>query len=87
MLPRVETCQQKYQNNRAENSHQSTKLRERVLKRFKSAGHTQRFLSAFGIINAHFRVRRHFCTAVVDREIMKGRFTIWKQGVGTKVAA
>jgi putative transposase len=60
MLPSVEHHQQKYQNNRAENSHQPTRLRERVMRRFKSAGHAQRFLSAFGIINSHFRVGRHF---------------------------
>jgi putative transposase len=87
VLPSVEHCQQKYQNNRAENSHQSTRLRERVLRRFKSAGHAQRFLSAFGIINSHFRVGRHFCTAGVYREMMKGRFTVWKQVVGTEVTA
>jgi len=50
MLPTVKPCQRKWQNNRAENSHQPTRLRERVMRRFKSAGHAQRFLSAFGII-------------------------------------
>ncbi len=50
VLPSVEHQQQQYQNNRAENSHQPTRLRERVMKRFKSAGHAQRFLSAFGIM-------------------------------------
>jgi DDE domain len=49
LLPSVEHYQQKYQNNRAENSHQPTRFRERVMRRFKSAGHAQRFLSAFGI--------------------------------------
>jgi len=29
------------------------------MRRFKSAGHAQRFLSAFGIITSHFRVGRH----------------------------
>jgi len=51
-LPRVEHCQNKGQNNRSENSHQPTRLRERVMRRFKSAGHAQRFLSAFGIISS-----------------------------------
>src|SRR6267142_3408517 len=50
ILPSVKHCQRKWQNNRAENSHQPTRLRERVMRRFKSAGHAQRFLSAFGII-------------------------------------
>jgi len=34
LLPSVEHCQQKYQNNRAENSHQPTRLRERLMRRF-----------------------------------------------------
>ena len=85
VLPSVEHCQQNYQNNRAENSHQSTRLRERVLRRFKSAGHAQHFLSAFGLINSHFRVGRHFCTADGYREMMKDRFTVWQLGVETKV--
>jgi len=84
IMPSVEHVQQKYQNNRAENSHQPTRLRERVMRRFKSAGHAQRFLSAFGIITSHFRVGRHFCTAGVFREMMKRRFTVWKQLVGTE---
>jgi len=87
LLLSVEHCQQKYQNNRAENSHQPTRLRERLMRRFKSPGHAQRFLSAFGIIASHFRVGRHFCTAGVYREMMKGRFNVWTQVVGTEVTA
>jgi Transposase and inactivated derivatives len=56
VLPGVEHLEQQYQNNRAENSHQPTRLRVRVMRRFKSSGHAQRFLSAFGIIHSHFRV-------------------------------
>ena len=48
VMPGVEHLQQKYQNNRAENSHQPTRLRERVMRRFKSVGQAQRFLSVFG---------------------------------------
>jgi putative transposase len=50
-MPSVEHLQQKDQNNRAENSHQPTRLRERVMSQFKSAGQAQRFLSVFGIIS------------------------------------
>ena len=46
VMPSVEHLQQKYQNNQVENSHQPTRSRERVMRRFKSAGHAQRFLSA-----------------------------------------
>ena len=82
VLPSVEHCQDKGQNNRAENSHQPTRLRERVMGRFKSAGHAQRFLSAFGIITSHFRVGRHLCTAGVYRVLMKRKFAAWEEVVG-----
>ena len=58
-VPNVEHRQDKGQNNRAENSPQPTRLREKVMRRFKSAGHAQRFLSVFGIITSFFRVGRH----------------------------
>jgi hypothetical protein len=45
IIPRVERRQQKGLNNRAENAHQPTRRRERIMKRFKSPQHVQRFLS------------------------------------------
>ena len=79
VMPSVEHLQQKYQNNRAENSHQPTRLRERLMRRFKSAGHAQRFLSAFGIITSHFRVGRHLYSASAYRTVMKSRFGLWEE--------
>jgi putative transposase len=79
VLPGIEHLQQKYLNNRAENSHQPTRLRERVMRRFKSAGHAQRFLSAFGTITSHFRVGRHLYRAHGYREVMKSRFSAWQE--------
>jgi putative transposase len=46
ILPGVEHRQHRSLNNRAENSHQPTRQRERRMQRFKSPGHAQRFLSA-----------------------------------------
>jgi putative transposase len=46
ILPGVEHRQHKRLNNRAENSHQPTRLREKKMRTFKSAKHAQRFLSA-----------------------------------------
>jgi putative transposase len=59
ILPGVEHRQHRYLNNRAENSHQPTRQRERHMQRFKTPGHAQRFLSAYGPIAQHFRPRRH----------------------------
>jgi putative transposase len=59
ILPSIEHRQQRYLNNRAENSHQPTRQRERHMLGFQSAGHAQRFLAACGPIVQHFRPQRH----------------------------
>ena len=59
LLPGMEHRQHRYLNNRAENSHQPTRRRERRMQGFKSSGHAQRFLSAYGPIAQHFRPRHH----------------------------
>jgi putative transposase len=47
LMPAVEHRRSKYLNNRAENSHQPTRQRERAMKKFTSPGGAQRFLSSF----------------------------------------
>ena len=79
IMPGVEHRRHKGLNNRAENSHQPTRLREKVMRRFKSSGHAQRFLSAFGIISSHFRPRRHLLTAERYRAEMRSRFGTWNE--------
>jgi putative transposase len=54
-MPDVEHRQHKGLNNRAENSHQPTRRRERIMKRFKSAGQAQRFLSVHDQVANLFR--------------------------------
>jgi DDE domain len=46
VLPEVEYRPSRYLNNRAENSHQPTRRRERQMQRFKSGPQAQRFLFA-----------------------------------------
>jgi putative transposase len=87
VMPSVEHRRHEALNNRAENSHQPTRLRERVMRRFKSADHTQRFLSAFEIISQHFRPKCHLLTAKGNRDEMKLRFTTWQEVICTKTAA
>lgn len=56
--------QHKSLNNRAENSHQPTPRRERIMKRFKSARHVQRFTSIHDpIYNLHYFPRNQFNAA------------------------
>jgi putative transposase len=54
LMPSVEHRRHKGLNKRVENSHQPTRRREREMKRFKSAGQAQRFLSADDGINNPF---------------------------------
>ena len=87
VLPGVEHRQHKRFNNRAENSHQPTRERERRMRRFKSPGHAQRFLAAYGPIAGHFRPRRHRLTAAAYREIRAERFATWRAVTGTPALA
>jgi putative transposase len=87
LLPSVEHRQHRYLNNRAENSHQPTRQRERRMQRFKSPGHAQRFLAAYGPIVQHFRPRRHRFSALAYRQEMRKRFQIWQAITGTALAA
>jgi putative transposase len=87
LLPSVEHRQHRYLNNRAENSHQPTRQRERIMRRFKSSGHAQRFLAAYGPIASHFRPRRHRLRARYYREAMIQRFQSWREITGTPIAA
>jgi putative transposase len=79
ILPSVEHRQHRYLNNRAENSHQPTRQRERRMQGFKSAGHAQRFLAAYGPIAQHFRPRRHRFSAPAYRQEMRQRVHTWRE--------
>jgi putative transposase len=86
ILPGVEHRQHRYLNNRAENSHQPTHQRERRMQGFKSPGHAQRFLAAYGPIAQHFRPRRHRLPAPAYRQVMASRFQMWHEVTGTAAA-
>jgi putative transposase len=87
IMPGVEHRQHKGINNRAENSHQPTRLREKKMRRFKSAKHAQRFLSAFGPISGHFQPRRHHLRAGEYRTILQDRFQQWNEVTRVKLVA
>jgi putative transposase len=87
LMPGVEHRRSKYLNNRAENSHQPTRQRERAMKKFSSPGGAQRFLSAFSGISPHFRTRRHLLHAEEYRSEMTNRFSIWNEVTGLTTAA
>jgi len=78
MLPGVEHRQHRYLNNRAENSHQLTCQRERRIQEFKSPGHAQRFLAAYGPMVQHCRPQRHRLSAPASRRERQNRVQTWQ---------
>jgi putative transposase len=87
VMPSVEHRRHRGLNNRAENSHQPTRRRERQMKRFKSAGQAQRFLSAHDQVNNLFHLRRDHVTAVQYRAARARAFEVWAEISGVAAAA
>ena len=59
----------RWKNNRAENSHQPTRRRERKMQRFKSPGSAQKFLSTHAAVYNTFNVQRHLTSAQTHRTL------------------
>ena len=77
---RVEHRQHKGPNNRAENSHQPTRRRERIMKRFKSSWQAERFLSVHDQIANLFHIPYpKSVTANFRRASRKRAFAIWRE--------
>ena len=87
VMPGVAHRQHRYLNNRAENSHQPTRERERRMRRFKSGEHAQRFVDVRGIVASHFRPRRHLLSAADYRELRSKRFHVWNEVSGALALA
>jgi len=67
-----------YANNRAELSHQPTRVRERGMRRFKSTQHARRFLSAHAAVHNLFNLGRHLVSAKNYRIFRDNAFASWK---------
>jgi putative transposase len=81
VMPGVEHRQHKGLNNRAENNHQPTRRRERIMKRFKSAGQAQRFLSVHDQVANLFR-RPANTNAADHRRSRAHAFRVWSEIAG-----
>ncbi len=70
-----------YANNRAELSHQPTRVRERVMRRFKSMQHAQRFLTVHAAVYNLFNLGRHLVSAKNYRFLRLRAFASWNYAV------
>ena len=69
------------QNNRAENSHQVVRRRERKMQRFKSAGSAQRFLSLHAAVHNTFCLQRHLISRSTLRTFRAEAMANWAAAV------
>jgi transposase-like protein len=68
----------RWKNNRAENSHQPTRRRERKMQGFKSRGSAQRFLSTHAAVYNTFNVQRHLTSASTHRSFRAAAMDVWR---------
>jgi putative transposase len=73
-------------NNRVEQSHQPTRVRECVMRRFKSVASAQRFLDAFSRVCNLLRPGRHRLSAAAYRGTMQERVATWREVAGLRAA-
>ena len=73
-------------NNRVEQAHQPTRLREHVMRRFKSNACAQRFLDAFTRVGNLLRPRRHRLSAGAYRATLRERVAAWRPVAGLRAA-
>ena len=69
----------RWKNNRAENSHQPLRQRERRMKRFKSPGSAQRFLSTHAAVYNVFNIQRHLISRRTLRLFREQAMQTWRQ--------
>ncbi|AYG62283.1 IS6 family transposase [Rhizobium jaguaris] len=79
IMPGVEHRSHKGLNNRAEDSHQPTRRRERIMKRFKSARHVQRFVSIHDPIANLFHIPRNDIPSIDHRRLRTIAMDTWHQ--------
>ena len=77
LLPETLHNTAQYANNRAELSHQPTRVRERVMRRFKSAAQAQRFLTIHAAVYNLFNLGRHLVSAGHYRKLRTDAFGQW----------
>ena len=81
LMPETIHSTEQYENNRAEQSHEVTRVRERGMRKFKSVRQAQRFLVAHAAVSNLFNLGRHLVRAQHYRNLRMGAFTEWERAV------
>ena len=81
LIPETIHSTEQYENNRAEQSHEATRVRERGMRKFKSVGQAQRFLGAHAAVSNLFNLGRHLVRAEHYRNLRESPFADWSRAV------
>ncbi len=81
VIPEAIHVTDQYANNRAEQSHEATRVRERGMRRFKSTSQAQRFLGAHAAVYNLFNLGRHLISANHYRNLRISAFSEWGRAV------
>jgi putative transposase len=81
LMPEAIHSTEQYENNRAEQSHEPTRVRERGMRKFKSTRQAQRFLGAHAAVSNLFNLGRHLVRAEHYRDLGMSAFNDWSMAV------
>jgi putative transposase len=81
LMPETIHVTDQYANNRVEQSHEMTRVRERGMRRFKSMAQAQRFTSAHAAVSNLFNLGRYLIRAEHYRNLRITAFNEWKRAV------
>jgi putative transposase len=81
LIPETIHSTEQYENNRAEQSHEATRVRERGMRKFKSIKQAQRFVTAHAAVSNLFNLGRHLVGAQHYRDLRISAFSEWSRAV------
>ena len=81
LIPETTHSTEQYENNRAEQSHEATRVRERGMKKFKSTSQAQSFLGIHAAVSNLFNLGRHLVHAEHYRDLRMSAFGEWSRAV------
>ena len=81
VIPEAIHVTDQYANNRVEQSHEATRVRERGIRRFKSMRQAQRFVTAHAAVSNLFNLGRHLVKAQHYRDLRVSAFNEWSRAV------
>ena len=81
LMPETIHSTKQYENNRAEQSHEATRVRERGMRLFKTVRQAQRFLGTHAAVSNLFNLGRHMIRAEHYRILRVSAFNEWSRAV------